>query len=147
MKRVHIIICFVFFIFFLTNCSVSMISTDIPQFTQICVKTWKLYDISADISYTVAGELYRKGQISEVEKDLLIKQGNILYNYLASLKNKIQETIWLDSIDLLNHQQSIKIDFNIIDNTYKYISDNINKKSAQTSINVPILTLPAELKN
>ena len=146
MKIVHIIICFVF-IFFLTNCSVNSIYTDIPQFTQICVKTWKLYDVSAHTSYTVAGELYRKGQISEVEKDLLIKQGNILYDYLASLKNKIQKTIWLDSVDLLNYQQSIKIDFNIINNTYKYISDNINKKSAQTSINVPTLTLPTELKN
>lgn len=134
-------------IFFLYSCSVNNVHTELPQFTQISIKTWKLYDISAHTAYTIAGDLYNKQQITETEKDLLIKQGDILYNYLAGLKEKIQKTIWLDSTSLLDHQQSIKKDFNIIDNTYKYISDNINKKSTQTSITVPELTLPNELKN
>ena len=146
MKISYIIGCIIF-IFFLSNCSINKINTNIPEFTQISVKTWKLYDVSAHASYTIAGELYTKGQISESEKDLLIEQGDILYIYLLSLKEKIQKTIWLDPSTLQDYQQSIKTDFNIIDNTYKYISDNINKKSSQTSTTVPVLTLPSELKN
>lgn len=146
MKISYIIGCIIF-IFFLCNCSINKINTNIPEFTQISVKTWKLYDVSAHTSYTIAGELYTKGQISETEKDLLIEQGDILYIYLLSLKEKIQKTIWLDPSTLQDYQQSIKTDFNIIDNTYKYISDNINKKSSQTSTTVPVLTLPSELKN
>ena len=57
MKISYIIGCIIF-IFFLSNCSINKINTNIPEFTQISVKTWKLYDVSAHASYTIAGELY-----------------------------------------------------------------------------------------
>ena len=124
---------------------------EIPTFIQSAVKTWQIIDISANTTFTIAGDLYSRKLITTSQKNQIIEMGNILYSSLQLTKTSIQNYIWLKSsnLDVTNIETTIRNNFKVIVSTYtqiKSLLDSILKTNTSYKISLPDITLSSDLQ-
>lgn len=124
---------------------------EIPTFIQSAVKTWQIIDISANTTFTIAGDLYSRKLITTSQKNQIIEMGNILYSSLQLTKTSIQNYIWLKSsnLDATDTETLIRNNFKVIVTTYtqiKALLDSILKTNTSYKITLPNITLSPDLQ-
>lgn len=59
-----------------------------------CVNAWKIMDHTADGVFSIMGELYKQGKISEEQKEHMINEGRLLRTELINTKAAITDYLW-----------------------------------------------------
>ena len=101
MRQANIFI-FLIIVCLLSSCAVkqpTVESSKTPDFVTYSVKTIKSIDIASDAVYTILGDLYKSGKITEEQKDDLIGTGVLVSTSLTMAKKSIYGYMWAIQIN------------------------------------------------
>lgn len=68
------------------------------KFVEYSIKTIKSIDIACDVIYTILGEMYKSGKITEAQKDELINIGNGVSASLRVAKDGVRAYMWAEQM-------------------------------------------------
>lgn len=88
-------------LFTLMSCSVKSPDIHRPSqdpFIQNSVKMWKSIDITADVLYTILGDLYKQNILNDNHRDRLIVIGNVVKQNQEIAREAIISYLWAEQI-------------------------------------------------
>lgn len=148
MVKVKYFVLFMFMVVFTVGCAPKNINDLPPQqrFVEYSVRTWSSVDITADTIYSIFGELYKDGQITEEQKDTLIEIGNPIASGLKVSKKAIESYMWAMNINsnVESSQQMVINSLVVVVQAFYELRDEaeeIYKLATGEEIDIPDLVL------
>jgi len=137
-------------IFLLMSCGIKQPDVHQPSddvFIKNSVKMWKSIDITADVLYTILGDLYKQNILNDDHRDRLILIGNVVKQNQEFAREAITSYLWAEqiSVDSENIQKDRVINTLILTaKSFYKMKDEISKVYSEATgkeINIPDIFL------